>query len=266
MRDDDVGTTPEADAPAEDFVQSLARGLAVLRVFDAEHAEQTLSEVARNANIPAAAARRFLRTLETLGYVRADGRQFALTPKVLELGFGYLSSLSLHDVVQPHLETLSRATGESASVAVLLDDEIVYVARVPTRHIMNVRITIGTRFPAFATSMGRVLLAALSQPERELRLASTERMPLTPTTITKLTELKAEIDRVATQGWSIVDGELEVGLLSVAVPIRGGDGVVTAALNVSTSATRDSLEHLRSHHLPLVLAAAEKIQQDLRRL
>jgi IclR family pca regulon transcriptional regulator len=256
----------ETEAPAEDFVQSLARGLTVLRVFDADNAEQTLSEVARNAKIPAAAARRFLRTLETLGYVRADGRRFALTPKVLELGFGYLSSLSLHDVVQPHLETLSRATGESASVAVLLHDEIVYVARVPTRHIMNVRITIGTRFPAFATSMGRVLLAGLPQPQRELLLASAKRTALTPTTITEPAQLDAEIDAVAAQGWSIVDGELEVGLLSLAVPLRGGDGVVMAALNVSTSATRDSLEHLRAHHLPLALAAAEKIEQDLRRL
>ncbi|MEX1077841.1 MAG: IclR family transcriptional regulator C-terminal domain-containing protein [Homoserinimonas sp.] len=266
MDDEAPGVTGELEPPAEDFVQSLARGLAVLRVFDAENAEQTLSEVARNAGIPAAAARRFLRTLEALGYVRADGRKFTLTPKVLELGFGYLSSLSLHDVAKPHLETLSRATGESASVAVLLADEIVYIARVPTRHIMNVRITIGTRFPAFATSMGRVLLAGLPQRERQLLLSSSELRAFTPTTITDSEELAAEIDRVTVQGWSTVDGELEVGLLSVAVPIRDGNGVVTAALNVSTSATRASLAHLRSHYLPLALAAADEIQQDLRRL
>jgi len=266
MKNDEVGTPAETDAPAEDFVQSLARGLAVLRVFDAENAEQTLSEVARNAHIPAAAARRFLRTLEALGYVRATDRRFALTPKVLELGFGYLSSLSLHDVVQPHLEALSRATGESASVAVLLDDEIVYVARVPTRHIMNVRITIGTRFPAFATSMGRVLIAGLGATERQALLAKATLPPLTPTTITDPEMLAAELDQVATQGWSIVDGELEVGLLSVAVPIRNGEGTVTAALNISTSATRDSVEYLRSHHMPLALATAADIQRDLRRL
>ncbi|MGV8858513.1 IclR family transcriptional regulator domain-containing protein [Rhodoglobus sp.] len=266
MKDTEISTTSDADAPAEDFVQSLARGIAVLRVFDADNAQQTLSEVARNAGIPAAAARRFLRTLESLGYVRSSGRQFALTPKVLEIGFGYLSSLSLHDVVQPHLESLSRATKESASVAVLLDEEIVYVARVPTRHIMNVRITIGTRFPAFATSMGRVLLSGLPAIERKQLLARATMPALTPTTITDARLLEAEIERVNAQGWSIVDGELEAGLLSVAVPIRDGVGTVTAALNISTSATRDSVEYLRSHHLPLVLATADDIQRDLLRL
>ena len=144
-----------------DFVQSLARGLAVIRAFDAEHAELTLSEVARRAGITRAAAGRFLRTLERLGYVRADERLFALTPRVLELGFSYLSSLSLPEIVQPHLEKLSRDVDESVSAAVLDGSDIVYIARVPTRRIMSVRITIGTRFPAYATSMGRVLLAGM---------------------------------------------------------------------------------------------------------
>ncbi|MEO7348311.1 MAG: IclR family transcriptional regulator C-terminal domain-containing protein, partial [Terrimesophilobacter sp.] len=203
---------------------------------------------------------------ETLGYVRADGKRFTLTPRVLELGFGYLSALSLPEVAQPHLETLSHATAESVSVAVLLDHEIVYIARVPTHHIMNVRITIGTRFPAFATSMGRVLLAGLPDSKRDALLASTELVALTPRTITQRAQLAVEIDRVATQGWAIVDGELEVGLRSVSVPLRGGSGAVIAALNISTSATRNSLKYMRTHHLPLALAAAEEIQQDLRRL
>jgi len=249
-----------------DFVQSLARGLAVIRAFDADHAELTLSEVARRAEIPPAAARRFLRTLETLGYVRSDGRRFALTPRVLELGFSYLSALSLPEIMQPHLERLSREVGESVSAAVLAGSEIVYVARVPTRRIMSVRITIGTRFPAYATSMGRVLLADLPDEERRTALADAHPEALTARTLTAPEALAAELARVRDQGWALVDGELETGLRSIAAPVRGGGGEVVAAVNVSTSATRDSVEHLREHHLPLLLETTGAIERDLRLL
>lgn len=249
-----------------DFVQSLARGIAVIRAFDADHAELTLSDVARRAEIPPAAARRFLRTLESLGYMRADGRSFALTPRVLELGFSYLSALSLPETMQPHLERLSREVGESVSAAVLSGGEIVYVARVPTRRIMTVGITIGTRFPAYATSMGRVLLAALPEAELARALEADPPRALTERTIADPDALAAELERVREQGWALVDGELEIGLRSIAVPIHGRDGGVAAALNVSTSATRDSVDRLREHHLPLALETARAIEADLRLL
>jgi len=249
-----------------DFVQSLARGIAVIRAFDADHPELALSEVARRTDMPPAAARRFLRTLESLGYVRSAGRLFALTPRVLELGFSYLSALSLPEAMQPHLERLSRAVEESVSAAVLADAEIVYVARVPTRRIMTVGITIGTRFPAYATSMGRVLLASLPEDAAAAVLAQDPPRALTERTLVDRDEILAELRRVREQGWALVDGELELGLRSVAVPVRGRDGSVVAAMNVSTSATRDSLEQLRGHHLPLLCEAQAAIEADLRLL
>ncbi|MBN9612898.1 MAG: helix-turn-helix domain-containing protein [Actinobacteria bacterium] len=259
---------PERDA---DFVQSLARGLAVIKAFDAEHAELTLSEVARRAEMPAAAARRFLRTLDALGYVRSDGRSFALTPRVLELGFSYLSALSLPEVMQPHLERLSREVGESVSAAVLAGSEIVYVARVPTRRIMTVGITIGTRFPAFATSMGRVLLAALSQEELAAVLAADIPHALTERTLTEPGALAAELAQVRAQGWALVDGELEIGLRSLAAPVRGRDGRgrdgrVAAAVNISMSAGTGSLEEARERHLPLLLETTRAIESELQLL
>ena len=254
---------PAADA---DFVQSLARGLAVIRAFDAEHSELTLSEVARRAEIPPAAARRFLRTLIRLGYVRSSGREFALTPRVLELGFSYLSALSLPETMQPHLRSVSNELGESVSAAVLDADDIVYIARVPTRRIMTVGITIGTRFPAHATSMGRVLLASLPVSERDTMLRRMDPQRLTERTVTEPDALRRELDLVDGRGWSLVDGELEVGLRSVAVPVRDPQGQVIAAINVSTSASRESAERLREHHLPRLLAAAAEIERDLRLL
>ncbi|QIM17758.1 helix-turn-helix domain-containing protein [Leucobacter coleopterorum] len=246
------------------FVQSLARGLTVIRSFDAENPELSLSEVARRAEISPAAARRFLRTLEALGYVRSDGKRFALTPRVLELGFSYLSALSLPEIMQPHLEKLSRAVDESVSAAVLAGSEIVYVARVPTRRIMSVGITIGTRFPAYATSMGRVLLAELPAAELEVILKARDLDPLTERTVVDAVVLAEELARVRVQGWAIVDGELEVGLRSVAVPVRGRDGRVAAAVNISMSVSRDSVERLREHHLPLLRETAVAIEADLR--
>ncbi|TDN91263.1 IclR family transcriptional regulator C-terminal domain-containing protein [Microbacterium sp. BK668] len=255
-------------AASGDFVQSLARGLAVIRAFDGDHAELGLSEVARRSDIPRAAARRFLRTLETLGYVRGRGdgsaRTFALTPRVLELGFSYLSSLSLPEIVQPHLERLSREVGESVSAAVLDGTDIVYIARVPARRIMSVRITIGTRFPAYATSMGRVLLAGLEEDAAAAVVEASDLQRLTERTLTDRTALRGEIARVRSDGWALVDGELEPGLRSVAAPVHSRSGEVAAAINVSTSATRDSLEHLMQDYVPPLLRAADAIDAELR--
>jgi IclR family pca regulon transcriptional regulator len=243
-------------------VQSLARGLAVIRAFDGDHAALTLSDVARRADITRAAAGRFLRTLEQLGYVRSDDRLFSLTPRVLELGFSYLSALSIPEIVQPHLERLSREVDESVSAAVLDGGDIVYVARVPTRRIMSVRITIGTRFPAFATSMGRVLLAGM--PDAGAVLAASDLRSLTPRTVTDPDALQGELDDVRRQGWALVDGELEPGLRSVAVPLRDRRGDVVAAVNVSTSATRDSVDHVIEHYLPPLQRTAAAIDAELR--
>lgn len=247
-----------------DFVQSFARGLAVIRAFDSEHPELSLSDVARRSDMTRAAARRFLLTLESLGYVRSDDRSFALTPRVLELGFSYLSALSLPEIAQPHLERLSRDVDESVSAAVLDGTDIVYIARVPTRRIMSVRITIGTRFPAYATSMGRVLLAGMTDAAAGAVLAASTFENFTERTISDAAALRDELARVREQGWALVDGELEPGLRSVAAPLHGRGGAIVAALNVSTSATRDSVEHLLEAYIPPLLRAAGDIDAELR--
>lgn len=246
------------------YVQSLARGLAVIRAFDESRPEMTLSEVARTADLSRAAARRFLHTLVQLGYVWTDGRVFALTPRVLELGFAYLSSASLPEIAQPHLERLVAEVHESASVSVLDGDEIVYVARVPTSRIMTVSINIGTRFPAYATSMGRVLLAHLPHEELDEKLGDIRLEPLGPHTVASVDALRDELDRVRRDGFALVDQELEAGLRSVAVPIRSRSGRVVAAANVSSHAGRTSTEHAREVLLPRLSETVQKIEADLR--
>jgi IclR family pca regulon transcriptional regulator len=251
---------PMADEPARtDTLQSLERGLTVLQVFSNEHPRLTLSDVARLAGITRATARRILLTLEHLGYVRADGRLFSLTPRVLSLGFGYLSSLNLWEIAQPLMEELVEQTHESCSAATLDLPDIVYVARVPTRRIMTIALGIGSRLPAHATSMGRVLLADLPDAELDAFLAAGPLQPCTERTTVDPDELRASIRRVREQGWSMVDQELEMGLRSIAAPIRGADGRAVAALNIAAAAPRVGLDELRGHFLPLVLRTAEQI-------
>lgn len=246
------------------FVQSLERGLAVIRAFDADHPELTLSEVARITGITRAAARRFLHTLVELGYVRNTGRLFALRPRILELGYAYLSSHGLPEVAAPHLEALVATVHESSSVSVLDGDEVVYIARVPTRRIMTVVISVGTRFPAYATSMGRVLLAGQSDEWLDGYLVSARLAPLTPRTITDTARLRSELTRIRQQGWALVDEELEEGLRSIAAPLHDLDGKVIAAINLSAPTRRGSPETLRDELLPHLLAAARHIEEDLR--
>jgi IclR family pca regulon transcriptional regulator len=247
-----------------DFVQSLERGLAVIRAFDADHPELTLSEVARATGLTRAAARRFLHTLVELGYVRNEGRTFSLRPRILELGYAYLSSLGLSDIAMPHMETLVATVHESSSVSVLDGGDIVYVARVPTRRIMTVVINLGTRFPAYATSMGRVLLAAQTDEWLSGYLASAKLTPLTPRTITDPARLRAELLRVREQGWALVDEELEEGLRSIASPIHSPDGRVLAAINVSAPARQGDIERLKKEMLPRLLETARKVDDDVR--
>ena len=244
-------------------MQSLERGLAVIRAFGAGAAELTLSDVARVTGLTRAAARRFLLTLVDLGYVRTDGKYFSLSARVLELGYAFLSSMTLPDVAQPHLERLSADVRESSSVSVLEGADIVYVARVAVSRIMTVTINVGTRFPAHATSMGHVLLAGLDADglARYLERARLDR--LTAHTLTSPAALRAELAKVREQGWALVDQELEEGLRSVATPIRDRDGAVVAAINLSTHASRTTREDVLADMLPPLLAAAKRIEGDL---
>src|SRR5580698_9060350 len=248
-----------------DFVQSLERGLSVIRAFDADHAKLTLSEVATATGLSRAAARRFLRTLVQLGYMRSDGSRFALRPKILELGYAYLSSLTLPEVAMPHLEQLVEQVHESSSVSELDGDDVIYIARVPTKRIMTVTISVGTRFPAYATSMGRVLLAAQSDERLDEYLASVSLRGLTGHTITSATALRRELRKIRAQGWALVDQELEEGLRSIAAPIKDVDGQVIAAVNVSTHAGRRTLSSTVEELLQPLLATARRIELDLAR-
>ena len=254
----------ERDGRAPHYVQSLERGLAVIRAFDEHNPELTLSDVARRTGLTRAAARRFLLTLADLGFVRTDGRWFTLSPRVLELGYAYLSSLSLPEVAEPHLERLVADVRESSSVSVLDGEDIVYVARVPTARIMAVSINVGTRFPAYATSMGRVLLAGLDEAALDAYLAQVPLKPLSPRTITSEEALRAELAKVRRQGWALVDQELEEGLRSVAVPICDRSGATVAAVNVGAHASRLTIEAARREIVPQLLATAARIEADLR--
>lgn len=233
------------DSPRGDhFVQSLERGLAVVRAFSADRPEMTLSEVARETGLTRAAARRFLLTLVDLHYVHTDGRLFRLSPRVLELGHAYLSSLSLPEVAEPHLERLVAEVRESSSVSVLDGGDVIYVARVPVSRIMTVSINVGTRLPAHRTSMGRVLLAAQDAD------------PADPV-------LRAHLEQVRRDGYALVDQELEEGLRSIAVPIHDRTGAVVAAMNLSTHAGRRTIEAMRRELLPPLRETAARIEADL---
>jgi IclR family pca regulon transcriptional regulator len=263
--DDAAGAVSSTRAArGSDFVQSLERGLAVIRAFDETRPELTLSDVARATGLTRAAARRFLLTLIDLGYVRSDGRLFALRPRILELGYAYLSSLSLPQVAQPHMEELVARVHESCSVSVLDGTDVVYVARVPTHRIMTVAISVGTRFPAFATSMGRVLLAAQPNDRIEAYLGSGVIQQYTDYTVTDAAKLRGVLAKVRTQGYCLVDQELEKGLRSIAVPIHDADGTVIAAMNVSLHVSGGTAEQIRRDILPQLRATAAEIEQDLR--
>lgn len=253
----------EPKAPDALHVQSLARGLSVIRAFGAERPRQTLAQVADATGLARATTRRFLHTLVDLGYAGTDGSDFWLTPRILELGYSYLSSLSLPDIAQPRLEQLSARVGESSSMSVLDGSDIVYVSRVPVRRIMTVSITLGTRFPAYATSMGRVLLADLPDEELDAYFAATDVERLAPRSLGTEKELRRELKKVRSQGWALVDQELEPGLRSLAAPIRGADGRTVAAINVSTQTAAHDIDDLMREFLPTMLDTATAISEDL---
>lgn len=245
------------------FLRSLARGLDVLTALGGRRGGMTLSAVAEATALPRATARRALLTLREEGYVEADGRLFRPLPRVLELGYARLSGMTVEELARPHLARLADRVRESASVAVLCGSEISYVARVATRRIMQVNITVGTRFPAYATSMGRVLLADLPEHERAERIALAPPQPLTRFTVTDPALLAEILRGVARDGYALVDQELEEGLRSIAAPVRDARGRVVAAVNVSTHAGRDEPDRAREQILPALLDAAARISADL---
>ncbi len=255
-----AGTT-ENRVPGDGYVQSFARGLAVIRSFSAHAPSQTMTEVAQRTGLTRAGARRILHTLHALGYVEIDGRQFRLTAKVLDLGFAYLSSLPFWSLAEPFIEDLVRDVQESSSAAVLNGKEIVYVLRVPTQKIMSINLGIGSRLPAYCSSMGRVLLAGLDDSELEHQLVGTELVARTPRTLTDPDALREEIVRVRRQGWALIDEELEEGLISLAAPIKGRNGRVMAAINVGMHRNRMDAEQVQQIVLPKLLATARLINE-----
>lgn len=259
-----VASVAAHDGRGPDFVQSLERGLAVIRAFGPDRPHLTLTEVAQIAGLTRAAARRFLLTLVELGYVRNDGREFSLRPRILELGYAYLSGLTLPEVAQPYMEELVATVHESSSISVLDGNDVVYVVRVPTTRIMTVAISIGTRFPAYCTSMGRVLLAGRSPEELEAYLTGVALEPRTKRTVTSVAELRRVLDQVRRQGYALVDQELEDGLISLAVPIHDAGGAVAAAMNVSANALRVDAQRLEADVLPRLRSTAAHIEEGLR--
>jgi IclR family transcriptional regulator, pca regulon regulatory protein len=245
-----------------DFVEALARGLDVLACFDADHPGMSLSEVATAAGLARPTARRLLLTLEELGFVRACGGVFFLTPKVLTLGMAYVGALGLWDIARPHLEALVARTGESSSMAQLDGSDIVYVARVSMPKLIALRVDIGTRFPAVQTSQGKVLLAALSPDELEAALAQPSRAGLPPYIGRSEERLQAELTEIRARGWALADEELAPGVRSVAVPVRDGTGTVRAAMNVTVHAAETSTERLVQEHLPLLLRTAGDVSAE----
>lgn len=257
---------PAQDAPAtersRDFVQSLERGLAIIRVFSAETPSLTVTEIAAHTGLTRAAARRFLLTLIELGYVVTDGRYYELTPRVLELGYSYLSALSFPEVALPHLERLVNEVEEASEGSILDGADVVYVVRVPGPALMTISVNVGARMPAYATAMGRVLLAGLPDDALERYLATVDAAPLQPATITEPEALREAILTARRDGYALVDQELEEGLIAIAAPVRDRSGRVVAAVNLSTHVGRRSADDMRGL-VPALQHTAAQIQTGL---
>lgn len=241
-------------------LESLERGLMVLQVFSAEHPALTLSEVARLTGLTRATARRIILTLEQLGHVRSDGRLFSLTPKVLNLGWAYLSSLSLEDLARPILQDVVDRTGESVALGTLDLPDIAYLARsYAPRHRLVVAGGPGTRLPSYATSLGQVLLAQLSEPELEDYLATIELEAFTPHTCVSVPELRERLAATRERGYGLSDQDLELGLRGVAVPVRGYADRVVAAMSISANAALHTIESLVDECLPPLREGAAEL-------
>lgn len=247
-----------------DTMGGLAKGLAVIESFSAERPRQTISEVSAATGLDRATARRCLLTLAHLGHADYDGKFFTLTPRVLRLGTACLASMPLPHLVQPSIERLSEALGESASVSILDGAEIVYVARAAQRKVMSVALMPGSRLPAFCTSMGRVMLAALPETQARTVLESAPRPARTPFTLTGIEPIMALLAQVKAQGWCAIDQEVELGLRSIGVPVFDSRGRVVAALNIGLPLRDESVEALVARYLPHLLGVQAELQQVLR--
>lgn len=241
------------------FMTSLARGLAVVQAFSDSRKPQTIANISQKTGIPRAAVRRCLHTLRELGYVDAELNNFSLRPKVLTLGYSYLSSTPLTVSAQPYLNSISRTLNESSSLAVLDDGEVLYVARAATSRVMSVALNTGSRLPAYCTSLGRVMLAHLPPAELDRYLANTKLRAMTRNTVVSQKGLREILAGVREQGYAVNDEELELGLRSIAVPVRGASGTVLAALNVGAQAARVSVKELEKEFLPVLLKGAQEL-------
>ena len=256
-------TAAGSPAPGDSYVQSFARGLQVIRSFSAQAPQQTLTELAARSGLSRAGARRILLTLQTLGYVSSDGRLFKLTPRILDLGFAYLSSMPMWNLAEPEMQALAARVGESCSAAMLDGADIVYVLRVPTHKIMSISLGVGSRLPAHCTSLGRMLLAGLSDDEALSLLHASDRPALTRHTVTEPNELLARVRLARKQGWCLVNQELEEGLISLAAPLTDRSGRTVAALNISGQANRTPAKQMQETMLPALLEAAATISRLL---
>lgn len=250
--------------PGDSYVQSFARGLAVIRSFGADTPRMTLSEVAARAGLTRAGARRILLTLENLGYVKTDEKKFVLTAKILDLGYAYLSTAPFWVPAEPVMEQLVAEVHESCSISVLDGAEVVYVTRVPTSKIMAVSLGIGSRLPAYATSMGRVLLGGLNSAQLQCTLAVSDIKAHTKFTVTDVRKLTSIVEDDRQRGWSYVNQELAEGLRSIAVPLKDRTGKIIAAMNICGQANRNSEKTMTGDFLPKLQQAAEKINEALR--
>lgn len=260
---DDPEEGAQPDGRPRAFIQSLERGLAIIRCFGVEAPRQTVSELAARTGLTRATVRRFLITLIELGYVETDGRTFRLTPRVLELGYAFLSGLGLPEVIRPHLERLVAEVDECSEASILDGDEVVCIARVPGRTLMTIAVNVGTRMPAHATSMGKVLLGDLSEADLEAHLAKGPFTRCMPRTATTPEALRRQIVEARRQGCAIADEELEEGLLAIAVPVRDRHGRIVAAINLSTHAARHDAASLRERLLEPLRRAAQMIELDI---
>ncbi len=243
------------------FMASLARGLAVIRAFTQQRRHLTIAQLSQRTGIPRAAVRRCLYTLSALGYVASeDGRSYALRPRILALGHAFLSSIPLVYAVQPLLDQITSTLHESSSMAVLEGDEILYLARSSTTtRLLSIELGIGSRLPAYCTSMGRVLLAGLSATELDAYLSRVPLVKLTGRTVSTSGELKDALQAVRRNGYCVVDQELEVGLRSIAVPVHDHTGRAVAAINVGTQSSRVSVSEMESRFLPPLRSAAHEL-------
>ena len=263
--DGGAGSQLVRDGGPVEYVRALDRGLAVVRAFDAAHPRRTLAEVARAVGLAPATARRLLHTLQALDYVGTDGTVWWLRPRLLELGQAYLATTSVWDVVRERLARLAGEVQETASAGVLSGDDVVYTVRVPYRRIMAMQVDVGSRIPAFASSMGRVLLAALDDDALAVALARADLRPITPHTVSSVAALIDVVAGVRNRGWCLLEEELEAGIQCVAAPVHDASGAVVAAVTVSSHTTRVPPEELRERILPALLHAARDIDDDLRR-